>query len=548
MARAWSAVLPVVVGCVTACQGNILGTAAPGGSADVGSGGTSQLAGASNGGGVTLPAGVSAGPQPLRRLSRVEYENTVRDLFALGASVDSGLPLDARGDSGFTLAGAVGEVDAERLQASAERVATSAVAQGLPGLMGCTPEGASESSCVRQFLQSFGRRAFRRPATEAELTDLEALYQQARGSLQLPVSDAITLLLSALLQAPQFLYLWERTNADDPAAQLVALNSHELASRLSYLLWRTMPDAGLLQAVDEGRLATPGDVEREARRLLGDSRAEDAMVELVRGWFRLPDRHDDALSSAASGETELFVKSVLRAGGSFESLLTSPTNFVNDVLAPLYGAPGVEGSELREQVVNAQQRFGLLTQVAFLGTNADGAQSHPVKRGAVILHQVLCAELPPVPDDVPQPEPQREGVPNRERFEAHSQNACAVGCHRLLDPLGFAFESYDGAGRWRSTDAGQLVDASGSVELPSGARFEFSDARQLVTQLGASAEARGCAAKQALRLALNRHDLAADEASLAQMLAAFAGTGYDLRELLVSVATTPSFAYRAVSR
>jgi hypothetical protein len=365
--------------------------------------------------------------------------------------------------------------------------------------------------------------------------------------LQFSADESVSLLLAAMLQAPQFLYLWERTSADDPAAALVALTADEVASRLSYLLWRSMPDAALFAAVDSGKLSTPEDITREARRLLADPRSNDSLVEFVRGWFRLPSRRDDALSSAASGETELFVKSVLEQGGSLEGLLTSPTNFVNATLAPLYGASNVSGDELRPLVVDATKRFGLLTQVSFLGSNADGAQSHPVKRGAVVYHQLLCGELPPVPANVPQPEPQREGVSNRVRFAAHSENACAVGCHRVLDPLGFAFESYDGTGRFRTTDGGSPVDASGSVELPSGKQLVFQNARELVEQLATSSEARDCATKQALRLTLARHDIAADATSLAQMATAFSAAGFDVRELFVAAVTTPSFTYRTVS-
>jgi hypothetical protein len=198
-------------------------------------------------------------------------------------------------------------------------------------------------------------------------------------------------------------------------------------------------------------------------------------------------------------------------------------------------------------VVNPEQRFGLLTQVSFLGTNADGAQSHPVKRGAIIFDQLLCGELPPVPANVPQPEPQQEGVSNRVRFAAHSQNACAVGCHRILDPLGFAFENYDGTGRYRSTDGGMPVDASGSVELPNGQHFEFSSAKQLVEQIATSSAARSCAAKQALRLGLGRKEAAADESSLAAVTHAFEQAEFNLSELLVAVALSPSFNYRATS-
>jgi hypothetical protein len=550
MPRAFSAVAWLGLGLVTACQGDILGGLSDSGQLPgSATGGTSTAGAPPVAGGATVPAGIDAGPRPLRRLTRVEYENTVADLLhlELDAGFESKLAVDARGESGFALAGPVGEVDAEQLLNAAESLAATAVSRGLTSLMGCSPDGAAEVSCVKQFIEAFGRRAFRRKLLTSEVSELEALFRNARDQLLLSPEESVALVLSATLQAPQFLYLWERTAADDSSTPLVALNPDELASRLSYLIWSSMPDAALFEAVDGGKLTTPEDLGREARRLLADVRAQDSVVEFVRAWFHLPNRADDALSSSATGETVLFVKSVLKSGGSLSSLLTSPTNFVNETLAPLYGASGVTGPELREMVVNPAQRFGLLTQVSFLGTNADGAQSHPVKRGAVILDQLLCGELPPVPANVPQPEPQKEGVSNRVRFAAHSQNACAVGCHRILDPLGFAFENYDGTGRYRTSDGGMPVDASGSVELPSGEHFEFQSAKQLVDQLATSTAARSCAAKQALRLALGRRELPADEGSLTAVTHAFTQADFDVSELLVAVATSASFSYRATS-
>ena len=545
--RRFPAWFGVALGGLVACQGDILGGSGPSSAVPgLDSGGSASAGSAGSAAEQPLPVGLSAGPRPLRRLTRTEYENTVRDLLKLGTSFASELPDDARGDSGFLQAGPVGEVDAERLQDAADRLAAAAVKGGLTTLMGCSPEGDGESSCVHQFLRSFGRRAFRRPLTDSELLDLESLFQTARTTHQLSTEDAVSLVLSAMLQAPQFLYLWERTIPDDPAAgALTALGPHELASRLAYQLWRSMPDQELFAAVDAGQLQTPEQITAQTRRLLSDPRSQDTLLELVRGWFHLPSRADDALSSSASGETALFVKHVLKQGGSLTTLLTSSTSFVNETLAPLYGASNVTGPELREMVVNPEQRFGLLTQLAFLGTNADGAQSHPVKRGAVIFDQLLCGELPPVPNDVPPPGPQQQGVPNRVRFAAHSQNACAVGCHRILDPLGFAFEHYDGTGRFRSMDGGQPVDASGSVELPSGTQLTFDGARQLVDQLVQSPEVHTCAAKQALRWALQRADQAADESSVQALGSAFATANFDLRELLVAAATSPSFLYRA---
>jgi hypothetical protein len=491
-----------------------------------------------------VPAGSQAGPRPLQRLTRTAYENTVRDLLQLDQLADSALPEDARGSSGFVEAGAVGEVDAARLQEAAEKLARLAVDRGLTTLLGCTPERAQELGCVERFVRSFGRRAFRRPLTELEVADLMALFSQARGTHQLELDDAVALLLEAVLQAPQFLYLRERATPDDaPAGSVIALTPDELASRLSYLFWRSMPDSQLFAAADGGSLSTPADAAREARRLFDDSRSRDTIVSFVADWFELPLRSETELSAAASAETAAFVRKVLSGDGKLETLLTAPVHIVNATLAPIYGVEGAMGSELREVQADPTRRFGLLTQVNFLGSHADGAQSHPVKRGRVIYQQVLCGVLPPMPDDVPQPEAQREGVSNRERFALHSQNACAVGCHQLIDPLGFAFEHYDGTGRYRDMDAGKPIDAAATFPVAEG-MWSFQNARELVSLIATSEQARSCATAQWSRFALGRAELPEDQNTLTQAGAAFAASGYDLRELFVAIVQTPSFLYR----
>lgn len=495
---------------------------------------------------MVVPAGVSAGPRALQRLTRDAYENTVSQLLQLDEKPASGLPDDARGASGYVEAGAVGEVDAARLQEAAEALAEQALAGGVTQLMSCAPEGANESACVDTFIRSFGRRAFRRALSEAEVSDLNALFLGARSELVLPVPQAVSLLLSAILQAPQFLYLRERATPDDAAqGALIGLTSDELASRLAYLLWRSMPDDALFASVDAGMLSTPADAAREASRLFADPRSQETVVGFVAEWLKLPLRTDTELSTAAGAETDAFIRKVMKSDGLLESLFTSPVNLVNETLAPIYGVQGITGSALQEVAADPERRFGLLTQVNFLGSNADGAEAHPVKRGHVIFNQLLCGELPPVPANVPPAGPQKQGVSNRERFAVHGANACAAGCHRVLDPLGFAFENYDGTGRFRDMDAGKPVDASGSILLPDGVTtWTFQDARELVTHMATSQALRDCVSRQWLRFALARKETSADEPSVLASQAAFASAGHDLRALFVSVAETPSFLYR----
>jgi hypothetical protein len=306
-----------------------------------------------------------------------------------------------------------------------------------------------------------------------------------------------------------------------------------------------MPDDALFQAVDSGLLKTKEDVAREARRLFSDPRAQDTIVDFVLQWLHLPLSPANDLGRSAQAETAAFVKKVLTTDGLLQTLLTSPTNFADQSLAEIYGAEGVTGTNFNERVIDPSQRFGLLTQVNFLGTNADGPQSHPVKRGNIIYKQVICGHLPEVPLDVPQPDAPREDVSNRERFAIHSNNPCATGCHGVLDPLGFAFENYDGRGEFRTEDGGEAVDASGSVTLPDGTSWTWQDARGLVDALAASEQVRNCVATQWLRFTLARQEIPADKPSVDAIQSTFAAAGYDLRELFVAATQTPSFLYRS---
>ncbi len=531
------------------CTADITAAGNPGGPSS-GDGPGGPNGGSSSGGTANIgpaPAGVTAGVRPLRRLTREAYERTVQDLLHLPKRPNSGLPDDSRSQAtDFVEAGSVAEVDATALQTSAEALAREALAGGLTALMNCTPDGASEASCVESFIRGFGRRAFRRALTDQEVRELQALFTKSRTDGKLSVHASVQTLLEGMLQAPQFLYQRERSTPDTlGTAGLESLTSDELASRLSYLLWRSMPDDALFKAVDAGKLTTAADTAREAARLLADPRSQETLVEFVAQWFRLPLGNTGVLQTSASAETKAFVASVLSGDGRLESLLASPVNFVNETLAPIYGVNGIGGSDVQKVTSDPARRFGLLTQVNFLGTFADGAQSHPVKRGNVIFKRVLCGELPPMPPNVPTPDAEQQDVSNRKRFEAKTQNACARGCHAYLDPLGFAFEHYDGTGKFRDRDGGAPVDSSGAVTLPGAdSAWTFKDAKELVDLMATSKEARACAARQWLRYTLTRQETAEDQGSLDAESAAFASAGYDLRALFLSVASTPSFLYR----
>jgi hypothetical protein len=500
----------------------------------------------------------AAGVMPLRRLTIREYDSTVRDLLGDTTAPARQFPDDRDDTFAFRRAGAVAVQDAKLLRGAAEALAAAA-ARNLGTILPCDPAAAGEAACAGQFVRAFGLRAFRRPLTTAEEGRLVALYTTGRGTLKLGFAEAIGLVIEGLLQAPAFLYHWEAPAA--PAiheGKVLRLGHYEVASRLSYFLWGSMPDRPLFDAAAAGKLGTTAEVEAQARRLLADPRARETVAAFFEEWLALDTladkakdpkvypQYDDALRAAMTAETRAFVANVVFEGdGRWGSLLGGGFSFLNQALGGVYGL-AVTGPDLRRTDLNRTQRAGLLTQPAFLALTGAADGSHPVRRGKALYEKLLCRELPPPPANVPPAKPASSGGTTRQRFAEHDTNDCARACHTLIDPLGFAFEGYDGIGRYRTSDNGQPVDASGAVPL-DGADRSFSDAVGLSAVLGASAEVRRCFTTQWVRFALARRETEADQASLVGAAAAFARPEATVRDLMIAVATMRSFRYRSPS-
>jgi len=489
---------------------------------------------------------------PLRRLTRVEYNNTVRDLLGDTSAPADRFPPDEI-SNGFANNAAVLSVSpllAEKYQEAAEALAATAV-KDLPALVGCDPARTGTEACARQWLQQFGKRAYRRPLSVPELERLMKVYAAGGGDF----ARGIEVTLRAILQSPSFLYRLEVGPA--PAgARLARLTGYEVATRLSYLLWSTMPDDRLFAAAEKNQLATPAQVAAMARTLLDDPRARRAAGEFYRQWLGLgaidtmvkdgavyPPLTPE-LRAGLQAEIGATVEHLLWTGDrKLATLLTAPVGFVTPALARLYG---VDGSGM--VMLPPAERAGILTQAGVLAVYALPNQSSPVHRGKFVREQVLCQELPPQPANLmvtaPEVDPRR---PTRERFRQHAEDmACAV-CHRLMDPIGFGFEAYDGLGRFRATDGGGAVDASGALTDTRDADGPFQGARELAERLSKSAEVRDCVATQWYRYALGRLEGPGDRCSLQQLREGFATAKGDLRELLVSVTQTEAFLNRPVS-
>lgn len=494
----------------------------------------------------------------LRRLTRREYNNTVRDLLGDTTSPGRAFGQDPIGSSGYEAPGTVGSFELDAQIQAAEKVAGNALAR-LATLMSCTPKTvAEEEPCVVSFIQTFGSRAFRRPIIAAESADLLTLFKTAKQTAMLTFAEAVGTVIQGILESPNFLYHRER-GADAPIVNgdAVGLTNYELASRVSYFVAGTTPDAVLLKAAADGKLTDPAELDAQARRLATSQPAlAESLTDFVRQWLQVdsdaleksPSAYPDfvAVKPLMAAEMQRFLGKVVEQGLPPKALFTDQSVFVNNVSAKAYGLPAGSSSNLVEAQAPGSQRAGVFTQLAFLSTHATLSGSHPVKRGVVMMRRVLCGSLPPPPDDVPAEAPPRPNQTTRERFAEHSTNKCA-SCHKVIDPLGFAFENFDGMGQFRTTEAGKPVDASGSFTLPTGGDLAFRSASELLPQLAASSDARTCLARQLARYGTQISESNEIDVEVAKELLASPASDKKLTELYMAVVKSKAFRFRKLA-
>lgn len=355
----------------------------------------------------------------------------------------------------------------------------------------CQPdEEHSPTDCARRIMRSFADRAFRRPATEAELDGLVGLIELALEQGE-PFERGIQIGVQAVLVSPHFLFRVEHDERPDDPTYRHDLSDYELASRLSYFLWSSMPDAELLSIAAQGQLNRDGVLERQVRRMLADPRSQ-ALIENFGGqWLNLrnltdvtPDPKqfsdfDDKLRSDMRRETELVFAAIMRDDRSLLDFLDADFTFVNERLAKHYGMEGIEGDEFRRVSLEGLPRAGVLTHASILTLTSNPTRTSPVKRGKWIMENILGTAPPPPPPGVPELEETKEAAENaslRERLMVHRADPGCASCHNQMDALGFGFENFDAVGRWRDKDGAFDVDSSGT--LPSGETF--SSAVELV--------------------------------------------------------------------
>lgn len=546
-----SLVTASVMALLAGCTGSIGG---PGQIAGGGGGTPGQQPGLTTPGATCAPS-AALSPVMIRRLTRAEYAATVRSLFPNVAlpAIDLPQEVDASGFENRARLQVPTALLVQQLSAAAAAVAESVV-KSQAGVVPCT---ATDAACGAKFVDAFGPRAFRRPLTDAERKTFTDYFNQQKAAISL--NGAVQLTIEAFLQAPAFLY---RVELGDPARAVagnVPLTGYEMATRLSYLLWGTMPDQALFDAAAANQLATPAQVEAQARRMVADARVAGSMLDFHRQWLEL-DRLDreaakdptlypqytPALRAAMREESDRFIEATMARGeGSLRALLTSPATFVDAGLARLYGvAPPASGWQAA--MLDGTQRAGILTRANFLASHAHAQSGSPPLRAVTIMRRLMCASLPPPPADADTspPKPDASGTPktNRQLFEARTVGSCQ-GCHGTIDALGFGLENYDAVGAYRTTDNGLPVDARGELKGIDVAGT-FTGGVELSARLADSAQARLCMTGQWYEYALGRDRDAGDMCKIQALDKALADAGGNVRELLVTLARSNELMYR----
>ena len=570
--RAFFSVMLIVIASVTlgGCEGAL--SAQPFDTPGSSGGGGDLEPGSGNAPGGTLPGGPVVGgdtkdppPQadpcegrtcvghsPLRRLTREQYHNAVKELLQEPLALEDVLPEDESfGAFRANVDSSVTDLHIKKYMSAAEYVAERA---SMKALLGCDVEAKGEEGCATAFVEGFGRRAFRRPLSVREVEAFKAAYASERKD-GTGFEQSLRLLMQAFLQTPQFLYHLE--NLGQGAGQgeePEPLEAYALAARLSFFLWNSIPDEALLKAAEGGKLGEVQGLREQAERMIKDDRARQMIRTFHTEWLHLervlplekdPARfafYDDQTAQAMIDETIHFADHVIREDdGLLGTLLTASYGFPSERTASIYGvAPWEEGAPV---AFDPAQRAGLFTQPALLAGHAGYADSLPIARGVVLVERLLCLTPPPPPADLMVEEiVPIKGQSQRDALELHRTDAACASCHKLFDPIGLSLEHYDAVGRYRKEDQGKPIDASSQLELRD-IKASFQDVVGLSRAMAASRSVSDCVAEHWMTFALGRGLGAGDRPSLKRIEQRFSQSGGQIRQLLVDIVTSDSFRH-----
>jgi Protein of unknown function (DUF1592)/Protein of unknown function (DUF1588)/Protein of unknown function (DUF1587)/Protein of unknown function (DUF1595)/Protein of unknown function (DUF1585)/Planctomycete cytochrome C len=496
------------------------------------------------------------GPSLIQRLTRRQYNNTIRDLLGVDTHPADAFPADGGGGAGFDNNAStlfVPPILMERYLAAAADVLNHAdparyiVARPGPSL--------SNQEAARRCIAAFARRAFRRPVDSDEVARLLRLFHraEARGD---SFEAAVRLALRAVLASPHFLYLLDRDRTDVESPYRVS--DHELACRLSYFLWSSIPDAELSGLAEAGRLHQPEVLEYQVRRMLADPRSRALAEDFAGQWLRVgslaelaePDKrlfpeYTPDLRDAMAEEAVSFFHAVLREDRPVVELLDSSSTFLNEPLAKHYGIEGVTGLEFRRVELKDHRRGGVLGMAAVLTLTSYPRRTSPVLRGKWVLEELLGTPPPPPPamvKSLPTDDRVRNGLTFRERLEQHRKKAECASCHARLDPLGFGLENFDVLGRWRDQIQQKPVDASG--KLATGEEFVGPVAlKTILAETKRELFVRNLVERM-LSYALRRGVEYYDTPAVKQIMAELEGKDYRGAALVTAVVESFPFQYR----
>jgi len=519
------------------------------------------LAGACGGGGTTQETfplcADDPGPAPLRRMTHFEYGRTLSDLTGVAVSVADGLPPDEEtlGFDDIADAYSVSSLHAAAYLDAAELAAATLVADRarLTAIAGCDPT-AGDADCVGHFIAAFGLKAWRRPLDADELQSMQQIYSDTSDPTP---TDGLAGVVAAALQSPQFIYRPEPATAGATAA--TPLEPYALATRLSLLLTGAAPDDGLLAAAASGGLDTESGLLAETDRLLTGPRAAELFVHVAQQWWEVggvatldKDRNlyrtwTDGTPAALAEETRLFLNDAWQGTPNMKTLLTAPVTFVDADLAAFYGLPAPADAGFQRVDLDPTRAAGLLTQGSFLAEHAKADQTSPVLRGKFVRAKLFChAPPPPPPDIVVRPPTVDPRLSTRERFAQHTADDRCATCHLQMDPIGFAFEHYDAAGRWRDVDGGKPVDATGDL-TGTDVDGALDGVPSLAARLAESDEVASCTATQWFRYAFGRAEQTpGDLCTVGKLAAAFKGTNGsgDFRKMVRATVRMSAFRNR----
>jgi hypothetical protein len=555
--------LTLSVAALAACTGQVDGTNPTMAPPNTGTGGTATagVGGTPGVGGGTLPpqtCKVASTRAPMRRLSRFEYNNTARDLLKDTSYPANALPSEELGN-GFGNDADSQEVVAalvEQYVTVAEKMAEGATAAGKIGnLAPCATQvtdAASETACAKTIAETFTPKAWRRALVPGEADGLVALFTGIRVGNNFATSVAA--MLEAIFQSPEFLYRPEFGVAVAGRTDVKQPTSDEMASRLSFLFWGSMPDDALRASAAAGELSNPTGIRTQAQRLLADPKARDvvrfffdkllpieSLAQLERDKTLFPS-FSGKIGSLLRTETQTFLENEIFGGpGTWPGVFTAKYTYVNQELATFYGLTGVTGETFQKVALDpSTHRGGLLTQAGVLAGPIHTNNSNPVVRGSFVVQKLMCQNIPKptgeIAAKVTPPDP-NSAATARQRFTTHSSDPVCRGCHVNMDPMGFALENFDPIGKWRDQENGTTIDASGDASILG----KFNGALEMQALMATSEQAQNCFASQWMNFGYGRTLTDAEACGVESVRNKFKESSYNVQELLLALTQSDAF-------